>query len=49
LNVKPMVTNVIQFTDRRVQVRRIEGVLYNERIDGVKLKRYADAGEEAIA
>jgi tetratricopeptide (TPR) repeat protein len=42
-------TNVLAFrVDRTEQVRRIEKVMYNTQIDGLQLKRYADAGRKAI-
>lgn len=48
--VVPSLSNVVEFprVDRRQQVRRIERVIWNERIDGTQLKRYADGGERAI-
>lgn len=41
-------TNVLAFVDRKVQVRRIEKVLYDPAVNGERLRTYASAGEEAI-
>ena len=47
---RPTLVNVLEFKiDRPSQVRRIEAVLYDEQIDGRRLRDYASAGETAIA
>lgn len=46
----PSMARVLEFrVDRTVQVRRIEGVIWNERYSGSQLRDYATAGEATLS